>query len=734
MKLSLNIGSREFSIGAVKSGSLVDWAKGGGGEMSGAKLTSPYQQSTWVYACVAACAQQVAQIPFRFSRTTRAPMKARHGRWRTKAVGEQIVESGPVVELFNRPHPHLNRFQFWELMVSWLQLRGEFFAVPLDGNLRVADANPFMLAVLSPDNFREDVRANMLAGWRYQGTTTSPSPSLDLLPGDVIMDRLSNPFDFWRGLSPISVARLAADSDYASAQFEKGLMLNNADTGVIVTTEQQATPEQQQQILTALRARKRKAGTADLPLFLFGGATVNKPTITSADMQFLEGRKFKRQEICAILRTPQEIIGFTEDANRSVSDSARLNWIENMIAPMCERIEAAFEPFIKSLDAGLTGWFDLECLPIMQAARRARYAGAVQAFGIGVPIDDCSAIFDLGLPDDLPHAGRSYLPFGLQEVGQEQGLPAEDVPPAESTNTFERALKLLGNIQHPTSNTEHSTKGTDVAALWRKHVAERRASVKLFQGKTVKVLLKYRTKTLAKLQEELGKSKSLIDLIFDAAGFGEALADELESPLRLTLQSAAEDLMAEVGYSDPWKYPPKAVLEFLTSRRVKIQDCGTTIRNQINTTLSEGVTAGETQAQLAARVKAAFDDITTGQAQTIARTEVNVAYNTARQEAIAGAGIEYKAWLSSHGPHVRAGHAQAERDYIDAPIPVDDPFIVDGEQLMFPGDDSMGASLGNIINCQCIQLAARKVSENATSLTFKVFGAGDMTFTRGGAR
>src|SRR3990167_9910475 len=167
-------------------------------------------------------------------------------------------------------------------------------------------------------------------------------------------------------MSPLTVARLAASSDYASAMFEKGLMTNNADTGVIVTTDQQADEPQREAILAALRARKRKAGTADRPLFLWGGAKLEKPTISSADLQFLENRKFKRQEICAVFKVPQEILGFTEDANRSVSESARLNWIEHRIAPLCQRLESAFDQIVKAFGASLIGWVGFYLLPIPQ--------------------------------------------------------------------------------------------------------------------------------------------------------------------------------------------------------------------------------------------------------------------------------------------------------------------------------------------------------------------------------
>ena len=72
-----------------------------------------------------------------------------------------------------------------------------------------------------------------------------------------------------------------------------------------------------------------------------------------------------------------------------------------------------------------------------------------------------------------------------------------------------------------------------------------------------------------------------------------------------------------------------------------------------------------------------------------------------------GQRIQYKRWLSSHGPHVRAAHLEAEQRYApggeSGPIAMDEAFEVGGEELMYPGDPS--GSPGNIINCQCIQLA-----------------------------
>src|SRR6266704_1524379 len=125
MNLSLQLGKFQFAIGspmvkraAANLSPLQMWLRG---EDSGADtmLVSPFQQSVGVYTAVSALAQTVSAIPFRISRGDRS--------------GENLVTAGPAVELFNRPHAYLNRFRFWEFIVTWYCLRGEAFIVGLDG-------------------------------------------------------------------------------------------------------------------------------------------------------------------------------------------------------------------------------------------------------------------------------------------------------------------------------------------------------------------------------------------------------------------------------------------------------------------------------------------------------------------------------------------------------------------------------------------------------------------------
>lgn len=90
----------------------------------------------------------------------------------------------------------------------------------------------------------------------------------------------------------------------------------------------------------------------------------------------------------------------------------------------------------------------------------------------------------------------------------------------------------------------------------------------------------------------------------------------------------------------------------------------------------------------------------------IARTEAITALRAGQFESIEQAINEseieradiVKVWDDTGDARTRPEHVQAGIDYADG-IPVDEPFIVDGEALMYPGDQ--GGSAANTIQCRC---------------------------------
>src|SRR5207237_4036841 len=93
------------------------WLRGEDLDSRSPTLSNAYQQVVWVYRAINVLAEQVANIPFLFSAGDR-------GR-------ETLITTGPLLDFSHHPHPHINRFQYGELRIIWLMLRGECFRVPI---------------------------------------------------------------------------------------------------------------------------------------------------------------------------------------------------------------------------------------------------------------------------------------------------------------------------------------------------------------------------------------------------------------------------------------------------------------------------------------------------------------------------------------------------------------------------------------------------------------------------
>jgi len=598
-------------------GSAAAWLGGEDPVRDGPVLSNAYEQVVWVYRAINVLAEQVANVPFLFSVGER-------GR-------ERLITSGPLLDFYARPHPQINRFQYWELRIMWLMLRGECFRVPIfsDSSLPAggtSSASPQLSAsvlqskskrrltgvlILDPARFQHIVEDHQLIGWRYTGLgPRAPLASQVFLPEEVWFEKLPNPFDFWRGLPPLRVAGLAARTDFAAGAFMRGIIENNADTGLIVRTDQWLSDEQREQIVAALRERKRNAGQADRPVLLLGSAEVIRPQLSSSDLQFLENRKFSRAEICAAFGVPEEIVTTTDYAKYDVMAGARLNFIENRIAPLCSRLEAEEDATVKSLDPQASGWFDLDSLPILQEARRSRLAAARTGFEMGVPFNDLNRVLDLGFKP-LPWGDTGYVASKLQEVGRgadARGSRRMDDGEARLAGKLtgrdedlparaERLLSALGQspaveatMSSPSATSHHpilpSLNHDRLLSKLRRFFFEQRGRV---LGRLKRA---WEPKAGVANQTEGTSGTAALPGREPAATLEAAFDLTLENP---ALQAAVSAALPAAGAAHLQKFEPLlAAVNQIT-------------RESLEDTCRESFAAQETQSQLAERVKAVFN-------------------------------------------------------------------------------------------------------------------------------
>lgn len=125
---------------------------------------------------------------------------------------------------------------------------------------------------------------------------------------------------------------------------------------------------------------------------------------------------------------------------------------------------------------------------------------------------------------------------------------------------------------------------------------------------------------------------------------------------------------------------------------------------RVNAEVLQGIIQGESIQKIAKRI----ENVTSAnKASSVraARTIVNGTENKARHDAAEKAQekgvVMGKCWIATNDLRTRDWHMDAWDDYGDKSkaIPLDEPFIVNGEEMMYPGDKS--ASPSNVYNCRC---------------------------------
>lgn len=124
-------------------------------------------------------------------------------------------------------------------------------------------------------------------------------------------------------------------------------------------------------------------------------------------------------------------------------------------------------------------------------------------------------------------------------------------------------------------------------------------------------------------------------------------------------------------------------------------------KKQITARITSGLLMGISTRKIAADLRDGLTNMNAASAVRTARTAITAAENggrTASYRQASAMGVKVlREWLATHDGRTRHEHGVADGQIVG----VDEPFVVGGEKLMFPGDSSFGASGWNIYNCRC---------------------------------
>ena len=425
-------------------------------------------------------------------------------------------------------------------------------------------------------------------------------------------------------------------------------------------------------------------------------------------MQFLESRRYLRQEIAAIFGVPDAMIGFSEQRGHGSSGGAttmgaeKLTFIENTVTSRCRSLEAAVEPIVKTFGDDLVGWFDIDGLPIMQEARRDRVDSATKLWSMGVPFNEINEVYDLGFTR-LPWGDTGYLAFNVQAAGSLKPggdvLPDPDQNDETKNNPFARMHKLLKS-----SMAAAPVEPPQICVAPKGFEESIAGSVRLKRSKLERFFFEQRGRVLGRLAE-IAKAMATrgIDDLFDSLDEDRRLKAMLEPLLRGDLQFGGDQIYTEVGVGTAWDMPPLVAMDYLAARNKIIAGINQTTWDELKASLVQGLADGDTTEQLIDRVKSVYAVAGDSRAKAIAITETNAAVNTGRMKGMKSAGITRKGWITAHLERTRVTHlANEEISTNQNGIAIE---AVWPNGCSYPGDPN-GAP-GETINCRCAGYALK---------------------------
>lgn len=326
---------------------------------TGASAATNYEYyASWVFASVRAISEEVASINLRLERHDSNGNRER-------------VTKHPALSVLESVNDFMDFYTLIERLQSNLELAGnEYWYLELNSK-----GVPIEIYPLAPNSITPVADpTNYISHYQYK----LGSSVIDIPKENILQFKNFNPKSDILGFSTLAAARTAADTDFAAREYNKNTFLNDATPGVIITVPDALDPEAQQKIIEAWNQDHGSYKKAFKTAVMTGGMDVKTLAMNHKDMEFIEQRRFSRDEILAIFRVPKTIIGILEDANFASAKTANYVFALRTVRPKMKRIVNTLNEFFLPLfgDENLKFDFD-DPVPEDKQEQMAWYSSAL---------------------------------------------------------------------------------------------------------------------------------------------------------------------------------------------------------------------------------------------------------------------------------------------------------------------------------------------------------------------
>lgn len=393
------------------------------------------------------------------SRTANATSQVDWKLWRKAASGKKEdrteVTSHAAVDLWQQPNKYMTRQELVEAGQQHVDLTGEGWCV-IGRNPRFRNL-PLELWPVRPDRMAPvPSRDDFIQGYMY---TSPDGEAVPLQVDDVLMLRMPNPLDPYRGMGPVQSILTNIDSAKYSAEWNRNFFLNSAQPGGIIEVDKRLSNDEWVEMTTRWREQHQGVANAHRVAVLEQGKWVNAQ-YSMRDMQFAELREVSRDTMLEAFGFPKFMLGAVDDVNRANAEASAAMFAQWLVRPRLERWKGMLNndllPLFGATAKGLE--FDYEDpVPPNSEAENAARNSRVDAVAKLIPLgfDAAQAMESFGLPPikfEKPEPPPPPAPPPAP-VGEEPAADAPAVPPAaedDAVKNLTRAVLALaeGRARH----------------------------------------------------------------------------------------------------------------------------------------------------------------------------------------------------------------------------------------------------------------------------------------------
>jgi HK97 family phage portal protein len=648
----------------------------------------PYEKHSWVYSCCQAINRPIKQLEAVLFNIEKP---------------KELIFDHPLLAKIDQPNPFQTRSEFIESILLNLQLPttitegGQCFIIPTDANGEVMDLTrgdlPECLWPYSDLTIQAKVVENVFYGWEW---TMANGVKRILQNYELIRIYNVNRKNMLLGMSPYSALRQSVTTDAKAAELSEKFLDNNATVGKFFTTEQSIQQQKLERIKASIREQNEGYGNAGKSLVLHSGMKMDTADHSLVELEFIEQRRFTREEIQAAYGVGNMQMGLVQDVNRSTAEVSMEEFWSDTLLPYIDKIWIGLNThWIRYADKrNLQGYFDLSDVSALRKDQGGKIERADKLIDQGVPPSTAYKTVGLDIDiDDMPWLDEPWV-TGVRtnlKTGELVGKPAAaPAPPSLSAglksygakSTQEERLLYWEDMIEKTQGKTEKTYKRMIIAFWND---QRNA----FQDQADKVARGGKAMTKASMQDFMIPKKPQDEKLIKNAMPIYQKTIELQS-----IQMATE--LGELVNWDPQGPEAKLIRD---ARKKFLRDVNSVTFNKMGKEINKIIdkNPGVAVTKLAKLIKQAEGKVMGARigssALTVSRTETSAITSGTRFNIMKVEGVEKHSWVTAGDELVRNTHS-AEGS--GPPVKVGEPFPVTG--LLFPLAEGDPAET---VNCRC---------------------------------